>query len=165
MAAARNGVIGAGGRLPWRIADDLKWFKRVTMGKPIVMGRKTFDSIGRALPGRDNIVVTRQHGWRAERVICADSLEAALLEAKARAEQVGADEICVIGGAQIYRQALPLAGRIYLTRVATDVEGEATFPVLNRDDWREVCAGGCEAGAKNDHACDFFILDRLQAPV
>lgn len=160
VAAARNGVIGAAGRLPWRIADDLKWFKRVTMGKPVVMGRKTFDSIGAALPGRDNIVVTRQSGWRAEGVIRADGLDTALLEAKARAEKAGADEICVIGGAEIYRQALPLANRIYLTRVAAQIEGDATFPVLNRDNWRETRVGGCEAGPKNDHDCEFFILDR-----
>lgn len=162
-AVAENGVIGTQGRLAWRISDDLKWFKSVTMGKPVVMGRKTFDSIGRALPGRDNIVVTRSKDFAAPGVIRALSVEAALSLASAAAEKAGASEVCVIGGGELYRQTLAGADRIYLTRVAAQVDGDVRFPDLYEAGWQWREAGGCEAGEKNQHSCRFFILDRLPA--
>ena len=159
VAVARNGVIGAGGRLPWRLADDLQFFRRVTMGKPIVMGRKTFDSIGRPLPGRLNIVVTRDVDWRREGALSAPDLDAAI--ALARRHAPDAEEICVIGGAEIYRQAAPLADRIYLTRVDATPQGDATFAAGAPGLWRETPLGSSQAGPRNDHDCAFFRLDRI----
>jgi len=160
VAVAENGVIGSGGGLAWKISDDLKWFKKVTLGKPIVMGRKTFDSIGRALPGRANIVVTRSRDFAVEDVTAAMSFDAALAAAETAAKEAGVEEICVIGGGEIYRQALPRAGRIYLTRVEARVEGDTFFPPIDPAQWRETAAGGCEQDEKNQHSCRFFILDR-----
>lgn len=163
VAVAENGVIGADGRLAWRISDDLKWFKRVTMGKPVVMGRKTYDSIGRALPGRDNIVVTRSKDFTAPGVMRAVSVEAALSLARTAAEKAGAAEICIIGGGELYRQTFALAGRLYLTRVAAQVNGDVRFPDFDEAGWEWREAGGCEAGGNNQYSCRFFILDRLPA--
>ncbi|MEE2692898.1 MAG: dihydrofolate reductase [Pseudomonadota bacterium] len=161
VAAAENGVIGSGGGLAWRISDDLKWFKRATLGKPIVMGRKTFDSIGRALPGRANIVVTRSPSFTASGVLRAATVDEALAIAAQEAGKAGAEEICIIGGGEIYRQTINLADRIYLTRVAARVDGDTRFPRIDRDEWREMAAGGCEANDKNQYSCRFFILDRI----
>jgi len=130
-AVASNGVIGKGGDLPWRLSDDLKRFKKLTMGHPIVMGRKTFDSIGRALPGRKNIVITRDTSWSFEGVEVAHSLDEALSLA-------GEGEVFVIGGGEIYRQALPMASRMYLTLLAREVEGDAVFPEYDAAEWKEV---------------------------
>ena len=160
VAVARNGVIGAGGGLAWKISDDLKWFKSVTMGKPVIMGRKTFDSIGKALPGRDNIVVTRSPDFIAEGVFVARSIESAVRLGEALAKERGADEIAVIGGGDIYAQVLPRTARIYLTRVGADVAGDVLFPALDSAEWRETGAGGCEKSEKNQYACEFVILDR-----
>lgn len=160
VAVAENGVIGSGGGLAWKISDDLKWFKKITLGKPIVMGRKTFDSIGRALPGRANIVVTRSRGFAAGGVTVAKSVDDALRVAAEAGEAAGAEEVCVIGGGEIYRQTLARAGRIYLTRVEARVEGDVSFPPLNAEEWRETSAGGCGAGERNQYSCRFFILDR-----
>ena len=132
VAAARNGVIGRNNALPWHLPEDLKYFKRVTMGKPILMGRKTFESIGRALPGRSNLVITRNGEWQAEGVQVVRSLEAALSLAEDIALIDGVDELMVIGGAQIYAEALPRSERIYLTEVDADVEGDAYLPAIDR---------------------------------
>lgn len=160
VAVAEDGVIGAAGALPWRISDDLKWFRKVTLGKPVVMGRKTYESIGKPLPGRDNIVITREPAWRADGVIRAGTISEALRIAAARAAARGADEICVIGGAEIFEQTLPFADRIYLTRVEAAIEGDAYFPLPESEEWLETPAGGCQAGPKNQFSCRFFILDR-----
>ena len=160
VAVADNGVIGRDGALPWRIADDMKWFRRVTMGKPVVMGRKTFDSIGRALPGRANIVVTRDPSWRAEGVEAATSLEAALALALAAAARAGVDEICVIGGGDLYRQTIDRADRIYLTRVHARPAGDALFPELDLEGWTQKAEGAAAAGERNAHSCTFVILER-----
>jgi dihydrofolate reductase len=134
LAMARNGVIGKNGAIPWRLADDLKRFKQLTMGKPVVMGRKTWDSLPRKpLPGRDNIVVTRQKDWSADGAIAMSSLGQALAR--------GGD-LSVIGGGEIYREALPRADRIELTEVHGDFEGDAHF-AFDRSDWREI--------AREDH--------------
>lgn len=147
VACSRNGVIGVDNRLPWRLPEDLKHFKRVTMGKPLIMGRKTYDSIGRPLPGRTTVVVTRQPGWRAEGVIVCSSLEDAIGRAQG-ALGPGDDEVIVAGGEQIYRQCLDRADRIYLTRVEIDVEGDARFPALDMACWRSIEeTGGYSEGA------------------
>ncbi len=156
VAVAENGVIGRNGDLPWRISGDMKFFKATTMGKPIVMGRKTWESLGRALPGRDNIVVTRSAGFDAPGASVAGDLDAAL------ALVPDAEEVLVIGGAEIYALALPRAARVYLTHVHAAPEGDTHFPELDEAEWREV--------SREDHAPDgetpgysFVTLERVTA--
>ena len=157
VAVSTNNVIGAKGDLPWRLADDLKHFKSVTMGKPIVMGRKTWDSIGRPLPGRQNIVVTRQPGFVAEGCDVVASVEAAIAAAG------NVDELMVIGGSQIYELALPLADRLYLTRVHADVAGDAHFPDVDETAWQLVDAETHAADERNDFAFSFMLYERKTA--
>lgn len=161
VAVAENGVIGKDNDLPWKISSDLKYFKEKTMGKPIIMGRKTFQSIGRPLPGRPNIVITRDATFAPDGVITALSLEMALDVAKNLALAKGGDEVMVIGGAQIYELCLPDADRVYLTRVHGDVEGDAAFPDLNSDDWLEGVSERHSAGEKDSHDYSLIILDRV----
>ena len=160
-AVARNGVIGGEGALPWSIRDDLKWFKERTMGKPLLMGRKTFDSIGKALPGRDNIILTRDPTFAASGVFIARSLQGGLALARACAAARGAEESCVIGGGEIYAQMIGRADRLYLTRVDAAPDGDAVFPAIEPRRWRERRIGECEKSSVNEHACEFFILDRI----
>jgi len=127
VAVADNGVIGRGNALPWDLPDDLQHFKRTTMGRPIVMGRKTFESIGRPLPGRLNIILTRDPSWTALGVSVASSIEQAIDLAEGQAFIDGADSVMVIGGAEVYRQALPFASRAFVTRVHGHVDGDAFF--------------------------------------
>ncbi|MFC3534030.1 dihydrofolate reductase [Vogesella facilis] len=129
-AMAHDNVIGIDNTLPWHLPEDLKHFKAVTLGKPVIMGRKTFDSIGRPLPGRLNIVVTHQHDWQHDGVSVAHSLAAALQLAGA------VDEVCVIGGANLYAQALPLADKLCLTHIDLAVAGDARFPAWVADEWQ-----------------------------
>jgi len=152
-AVAQNGVIGRGTALPWYLPDDLKYFQRVTLHKPIVMGRRTFESIGRALPGRRNIVLSRADGAAAAGIEVVRSLE--------EAQQLAGDvaEICVIGGAQIYRLALPLAQRIYLTRVQAAVEGDVYFPLRDFSAWREVERVEHAADERHPYAMSFSTLE------
>ena len=138
LAADRNGLIGANGALPWRIPGELAFFKRVTMGKPVVMGRKTFDSIGRPLPGRANVVVTRDRAWRRDGVATAHGLDEALETACARAIADGADEIALIGGAELVREAMPRVRRFRLTRIDAEYEGDTWLEGFDPDDWVEV---------------------------
>jgi dihydrofolate reductase len=138
VAIGENGVIGAEGGLPWRVRADLRKFRAITMGKPLVMGRKTFESIGRALDGRDSIVVSRQPEYRPEGAIVAPSLEAALAIADECATARGASEICVVGGGEIYAAAFPLASRLHVTHVAASPEGDTVFPKISSDEWAEV---------------------------
>ena len=136
VAVAENGVIGHRGALPWRIPDDLKRFKAITMGKPVLMGRKTWDSLPRKpLPGRTNIVVTRNPAFRAEGAIVARSFADAIAKA-------GADEIAVIGGEAIFAAALPLAEAIHLTEVEASPDGDAFMPSIDRKQWRETAREG-----------------------
>ncbi len=132
-AVARNRVIGAGNALPWRLPEDLKRFKSLTLGHPIIMGRKTWESLGRPLPGRTNIVVSRSADFAAPGGAVVGSLEASV----AMAASTGADEAFVIGGAEIYRQALPLAHRLQLTEIDRDFAGDAHFPAFDAAQWRE----------------------------
>jgi dihydrofolate reductase len=138
VAMAENRVIGREGDLPWRISADLKHFKAKTMGKPIVMGRKTFDSIGKPLPGRANIVVTRGDVAFPDGVDVAGNVDAAMAIAHRRAKETGADEIMIIGGATLYEATLPYADRLYLTEIHETVEGETFFPEIDRSQWQEV---------------------------
>ena len=158
VAVSRNGVIGLNNQLPWHLPEDLKYFKSVTMGKPIVMGRKTYDSIGRPLPGRANIVITRDLAWSAPGVEVAQSLDAALALGKAACEAAGAEEIMVIGGEQIYRMCIENADRLYLTQVDAEVEGDAFFPDIDLDAWNQVDMKLPET--TDTHPYRFLILDR-----
>ncbi len=161
VAIAENGVIGRDGGLPWRLSTDLKRFKADTMGKPVIMGRKTYEGIGKPLPGRLNIVVTRDRGWRAEGVEVAHSLDDAIRLAEARVRcMAGVDEVCVIGGGQIYGQALPLADRLHVTHVLAAVEGDAHFPPIDPAVWRLVRSQDVPAGEKDSHATRHSIYER-----
>ena len=135
-ALAENRVIGRDNQLPWHLPADLKHFKALTLGKPIIMGRKTWDSLGRPLPGRLNLVVSRQPGLKLEGAEVFASLEAALERAEAWAQANGAEELMLIGGAQLYELGLAQAQRLYLTRVALSPEGDAYFPALNSAHWQ-----------------------------
>ncbi len=160
VAAAENGVIGRNSQMPWRIPSDLKTFRRLTLGKPVIMGRKTFQSLGRPLDGRLNIVVSRDPQFKAEGATVVTSLAAAIAAAKAHTI---ADEIMIIGGAEIYRAALPQVSRIYLTRVHAQPEGDATFQVPAGMGWREVSATPLSCGQNDDFACTLIILERPAA--
>lgn len=137
-AVGENGVIGAGNAIPWRLPTDFAHFKRTTMGKPLIMGRKTFESIGKPLPGRTNIVVTRQAGYQPDGVVVVGSLAAALDHARVVAATDGADEIVIGGGGEIYREAMSLADRLYITHVAAAPAGDATFPSIDPESWAMV---------------------------
>lgn len=159
VAMARNRVIGRNGDLPWRISADLRYFKAVTMGKPVIMGRKTFESIGRPLPGRTNIVVTRNAGFAAEGVRTAPDLGAALRIASDVARGDGVDEVMVIGGGALYAAALPGTARLYLTEVDAAPDGDVRFPEFDRAQWREVRRD--RHGADGDTpAFDFVLLEK-----
>lgn len=164
VAVAENGVIGRDNGLPWRLSSDLKRFKAGTMGKPIVMGRKTFESIGKPLPGRLNIVVTRDRAFRAEGAEVAGSLEEALTLARIRGRcMAGADEICVVGGGEIYRQAMPLADRLHVTHVLAAPEGDAHFPEIDPATWRLVSSQDVPAGDRDSHATRYAVYERRQS--
>jgi len=154
VAASTNNVIGAGGKLPWKISDDLKRFKRLTMGKPIVMGRLTWDSIGRPLPGRQNIVITRQPDFSAAGCDVVDSPVAALRAAD------DAGEVMIIGGSQIYDLFLSKVGRIYLTRVHARIDGDAYFPEIDGNEWMLVERESHGPSEANEFAFDFLTYER-----
>jgi dihydrofolate reductase len=157
VAVAENGVIGRDGKLPWRIPEDMKWFRERTAGRPMIMGRKTWESFPkRPLPGRTNIVITRDASYKAEGAVVVTSLEAALDVARGEAPK----EIIVIGGAEIYRAALPLAGRIYLTSVHGESAGDTHFPALNRDEWVETIWGVYPSSGERPVGYSFIVLDR-----
>lgn len=161
VAAASNGVIGREGGLPWRIAEDMKWFKARTAGRPLIMGRKTWESFPkRPLPGRTNIVVTRQAGYRADGGVVAGTLEIALDIASGEAPE----EIMIIGGAELYRLALPLAQRIYLTSVHGEVSGDTYFPAIDLAQWNETIIGVYPSSSERPIGYSFIILDRKEEP-
>ena len=159
-AMARNRTIGRNNALPWYLPEDLKYFKRVTLGKPIIMGRKTWESIGRPLPGRTNIVITRDAAFKADGVRVVHSLEQALALAEKICLIDGSEEAIVIGGAEIYALALPHADRLYLTQVHADVEGDAYFPPLDLAQWHEKGREDFAAQAPNPYDYTFLILER-----
>ena len=158
VAVARNGVIGRDGGLPWRISSDLKRFKAITMGKPVIMGRKTWESLPRRpLAGRRNIVVTRDRHYRAEGADVVASIE----EAVAQAKLTASDEICVIGGAEIFRLMLPQASRLYFTEVDLMPEGDVIFPPIDPKQWRETSRETHPQAAGDDAGFVLRVLDRV----
>lgn len=156
VAAAENGVIGRDGGLPWHLPADLARFKSLTMGKPLVMGRRTFESIGRPLPGRRNIVVTRQADFEAPGCDVVGSIDEAIEAAS------DADEIMVIGGGDLYRQVLPRADRVYLTRVHVECDGDVRFPELDPRQWSTAGKATHEADDTNDFGFTTMTLDRTR---
>lgn len=157
-AIAENGVIGRDGGMPWRLASDLKRFRAVTMGKPVIMGRRTWESLPRRpLDGRHNIIVTGNPDYRAHGADTAGSLDAALATARA----AGAAEACVIGGARIYAAALPLADRLDLTRILARIEGDTRFPAFDASCWREVASADFPAGEGDDHPTRHVVFERI----
>lgn len=159
VAAARNGVIGRDNGLPWHLPADLKHFRAVTLGKPVIMGRKTFQSIGRPLPGRDNIVISHARSWTADGITIVPTLEAALTAARTAASARGASEAMIIGGAQIYALALPLADRVYLTEIDLSPSGDTHFPAIDPKLWQEVSRESHPAVGEFP-AHSFVIFDR-----
>lgn len=162
VAMDRNNTIGKDGRLPWKISDDLKRFRAVTTGKPVVMGRRTFESIGRPLPDRDNIVITGNAAYAACGVSVVHSPKAGVALAGRYAQRRKTDEMCIIGGAQIYVLFLHLASRIYLTRVEGEIDGDVRFPGIEPGEWTEHHSGGCSRDRRNEFACRFSVLERRQ---
>ncbi len=161
VAVAENGVIGRRGALPWRLKSDLKHFRALTMGKPVLMGRKTWDSIGRPLPGRTNIVVTRDAAFTAGGAIVA-ALAPALEVARGDALRRGADAIAVIGGGDIYAALLPLATRLEITRVHARPEGDTVFPPIDPAQWREAARRECPAGPDDEASFDCLTFTRVR---
>lgn len=160
VAQAQNRTIGVNNKLPWHLPKDLQYFKQVTMGKPILMGRKTFESIKRPLPGRTNIVITRDVSWQHKGVRVVHSLQAARELAESICLIEGHEEAMVIGGSEIYSQALAECDRLYLTQVHVDVEGDAWFPEFNRQDWQELGREDYAADGHNPYNYSFIVLDR-----
>lgn len=156
VAVARNRVIGRDNGMPWRVPSDLKHFRRITMGRPIVMGRRTFESIGKPLDGRTNIVVTRDPDFASEGVVVAGSLEEAIAAGRAVADRDGVDAVMITGGGQIYAEALPLADRVVATEIDLAPEGTIFFPVLDPKEWREVSRQPGERGPRDE--ADFAIV-------
>ena len=155
VAASTNNVIGKNGGLPWRLPEDLKRFKETTMGKPMIMGRATWESIGRALPGRQNIIITRQSDLVAEGCDVVGSVDEALSAAG------NAAEVMIIGGGELYRQFLPRTGRIYFTRVHANIDGDTFFPKLDENEWRVVEEEKFPADNTREYAFDILTMDRL----
>jgi dihydrofolate reductase len=160
VAAAQNRVIGRDNALPWYLPNDLKYFKQTTLGKPIIMGRKTYESIGKPLPGRTNIVITRQTDYQPDGVKVVHSVA----EARDLAESVclidGQEEAMIMGGAEIYTLALPDADRLYLTEVHADVDGDANFPEYDKTEWQEISREDFSAEGSNPYNYSFVVYDK-----
>jgi len=155
VATDQQGLIGRDNDLPWYLSADLQYFRRVTMGKPLIMGRHTHESIGRALPGRENIIVTSDTEYQAEGCTVVHSLEDALSVAQY------ADEVMVMGGASLYQQLLPLTNKLYLTQVQATLAGDTWFPKWLRSEWREISREDHLADDKNDYDYSFIVLERV----
>lgn len=153
-AMARNRIIGKDNDMPWHLPADLAHFKRVTMGKPVIMGRRTYESIGFPLPGRKNVVITRNAEYAPEGVVVVGSVEAAL------AEVSDAEEVMIIGGGQLYREMLPHADRLYLTQIQADIEGDTEFPDYTVFEWNEIGREVYEADEKNAYDLEFVTLEK-----
>ena len=160
VAVAENGVIGRDGKLPWHLSSDLKTFRRLTMGKPMIMGRRTYESIGKPLDGRDNIVVTRDPHFEVAGVSTCASVSEALTLARVLASTRGADEIMVIGGADIFAATVPVADRIYFTRVHASPDGDRHFDTPDAETWREVSREALPQGPRDDFASTLIIYER-----
>jgi dihydrofolate reductase len=165
VARARNGVIGRDGDIPWRLKSDMALFKATTLGKPVIMGRKTWESLPRRpLPGRMNIVLTRDGSYAemgmARGALVCERFDEAVQIAREQAEEDGVDEVCVIGGAALFEMALPKARRMYLTEVDADVEGDVFFPPFDEAPWREVRREVHDAGEGDEYPFVFRVLER-----
>jgi dihydrofolate reductase len=161
VARAKGGVIGRDGDLPWRLSADLKRFKALTMGKPVIMGRKTWDSLPtKPLPGRTNIVLTRDGSFEAPRAVVCETFVDAVDIAREQAVDDGADEVCVIGGAALFALSLPKARRLYLTEVEADIAGDVYFPDFDEAAWTEVSREAFPADERNDYPTVFRVLER-----
>ena len=164
-AVAKNGVIGRDGALPWRLSSDMRRFKQATMGKPVLMGRKTWDSLrppNKPLPGRPNLVLTRDPSFRAEGGFTYTKLDALIAAGAAMAETAGVDEICVIGGSLLYAETLPLAERLRLSVIDLEPEGDAHFPTIDESHWREVFREDVPRGENDDAAFVARVLERIK---
>jgi dihydrofolate reductase len=159
-AVAENSVIGRANALPWRLKSDMRHFRALTMGKPVVMGRKTYLSIGRPLQGRTTIVVSRDRGFVAPGIVVAPSLDAALTAARGDALRRNADAIVVAGGAEIYAQAMALATQLAITHVHKQIDGDAYFPAIDPNEWREGARSEHEAAAEDEAAFAFVTYER-----
>jgi len=156
VAASKNNVIGKDNKLPWCLPTDMRYFKNVTWGMPVIMGRKSYESLGKALKGRTNIVITRNKDWKAEDAQVVQTIDRAITVAA----QTDAKEIFIIGGAQIFRSALPSADRIYLTLVHGNFEGDAFFPAMEKGEWQLISNRDCAADGKNPYALSFQVWER-----
>ncbi len=162
VARAKNNVIGAKGGIPWRLKTDLVNFKAITLFKPVIMGRATWDSLPfRPLPGRLNIVLSRDGSFEPKGALPCERLEEAVSIAREHAEEDGATEVCIIGGAQIYEALLPRAQRLYITEVDAEIGGDTLFPDFDPAQWQETSRQDHAAGPDDDHAFSFRVLDRL----
>ena len=160
VAMTRGGVIGAQGGMPWRMSSDMKHFKASTWGKPMVMGRKTYDSIGKPLPGRETIVVTRDASFAAPGVLVAHDVPSALALAQERARAMGADEIAVIGGGEIFRQSMGAADALLVTELDFDRDGDTTYPAIDPGQWRETSRVAHPQGQRDDAAFTIVRYER-----
>jgi dihydrofolate reductase len=160
-AASENSVIGKDNKLPWHLPTDMKYFKNITWAMPVVMGRKSFDALGKPLTGRTNIVITRNKNWQADGVQTAQTIDQAII----LASRTDAKEIFIIGGGEIFQAALPSADRIYLTRVHENFDGDAFFPKIKQEEWKLVSNRDCEPDEKNAYALSFQVwLRKLPSP-
>lgn len=160
VAVTRNNVIGRDGGLPWRLSTDLRRFKALTLGKPVVMGRVCYDSIGRPLPGRPNIVITRNRDFTGEGLIVAHSLNDGLAAAEAEALRLGVDEICVIGGGVVYREVMDRATILHVTHIEAEIEGDTFFPAIDPAIWEAGPAEHVPVGEKDDFPTRFVTYRR-----
>ncbi|WP_309086069.1 dihydrofolate reductase [Chelativorans sp.] len=159
VAVARNGVIGRAGGLPWRLSTDLKRFKAITMGKPVIMGRKTWESIGKPLPGRLNLVVSRDPAFRVEGAVTARSLDEAMAIAR---EQAGTEEVCVIGGGHLFNETIGQADTLHVTHVEAEVEGDVFFPEIDETLWSPISSEDVPAGEKDIYPTRYVVYRRRQ---
>jgi dihydrofolate reductase len=160
VAKSKNNVIGVNGDLPWRLSSDLQNFKAITTGKPIIMGRKTFDSLPRLLPNRTHIIVSRDKDFMPNGALVYSSIDAAIAAGKAIALKDGVNECCIIGGGEIYKLALPLTDKLHLTEVNCEIEGDTFFPDLNEDEWKEISMQHFEKTEKDDFDFNVRTLER-----
>ena len=161
VARARNGVIGRDGQLPWRIRSDMAWFKANTLGKPVIMGRRTWESLPkRPLPGRTNIVLSRDQSFEAQGALVCETLSEAVQIAREQAADDGVDEVCVIGGAALFEAALPKTRRLYVTEVEADVDGDVHSPTFDEADWTEARREAHPAGEHDEYPFTFRVLER-----
>lgn len=160
---AENGVIGSEQTIPWRVPSDMAFFKRTTMGKPIVMGRKQYETVGKPLPGRTNIVVTRQAGYQPEGVLVFQSIDAALAKAQDIAAADGVDEIMIIGGGQLYEQLIDRADRLYITHIDLNPAGDVRFPAIAPEDWTVVDLPEVAPSPKDEATYRVKVYERRRA--